>query len=80
LRSRWLSFGPPVPGGCGTAHVGPPSLGSNQTCRSHQPANTASNVKALSMSALSSLPIKDGDAYFDGPSFLAIAPANRSPS
>src|SRR5579864_5713771 len=57
--SRWLSFGPPVLGGCGTAHVGTPSRGSSQTCSSHQTANTAISVNALSMSALFSVSIEE---------------------
>jgi hypothetical protein len=57
--SRWPSFGPPVLGGCGTAHVGTPSRGSSQTCSSHQTANTVISVNALSMSALFSVSIEE---------------------
>ena len=48
-ESGWLSFGPPVPGGCGTAHVGTPNRGSSQTCSPHQTASTPISVNALSM-------------------------------
>ena len=48
--SRCLSFGPPGPGVCGTAHVATPNRGSSQTCSSHQTA-TAISVNALSLSA-----------------------------
>jgi len=64
--SRWLSFGPPVLGGCGTAHVGTPSRGSSQTCSSHQTANTARKVSALSMSALFSVSIQESPHTFTG--------------
>jgi hypothetical protein len=57
--SRWASFGPPVPGVCGTAHVGTPSRGSSQTCSTHQTANTVISVNALSMSALFCVSIEE---------------------
>jgi len=64
--SRWLSFGPPVPGGFGTAHVGTPSRGSSHTCSSHQAASTAISVNALSMSALFSLSIEESPHTLTG--------------
>jgi hypothetical protein len=64
--SRWLSFGPPVLGGCGTAHVGTPSRGSSQTCNTSQTATTAMSVNALSMSALFSVSIEESPHTLTG--------------
>lgn len=63
---RCVSFGPPVPGDWGTAHVGTPSRGSSQACSTHQTANAAITVNALSTSALLFVSIEESPHTLTG--------------